>query len=115
MYTYEILNRDGDVICSDSFKVDITQNSSVEFKKINWVVKGHVGESFDVKLSLKNVNGDILSKNEYRLLIADQEKAKEEAMQLYVNMHAAKDKYGRGYYRYRITSYNVCYTKLLRN
>ncbi len=100
LYSYEILNQDGHIVSSDRFLVDIGENSSAEFKKINWVVEGKIGESFNVRLSLKNASGDILSNNEYRLLIADQEKAKEEAMQLYLNMHAAKDKYGRGYYRY---------------
>jgi len=99
-YCYQILNKNGEEIFADSFKVNINQNSSEEFKNINWTVTGNIGETFIIKICLKNVSGEIISQNEYSILINDQEKAKIEAKELYSLSRQEREKYGRGYYRY---------------
>lgn len=100
IYTYQIIDNSGAIVSSGSFKVDVKENSSIEFNKAKWTVSGNIGDSFDVILSLTTSNGDILSTNNYKLLIDDQEKAKVEAKNLYLFTHSERKKYGRGYYRY---------------
>lgn len=99
-YKYEIVDANSQSLVSGEFEIDVKENSSVEFESLKWTVEGNVGESFDVKISLVAVTGDLLSKNDYRILIADQEEAKLEAKKLYEAMHEKRNEYGRGYYRY---------------
>lgn len=99
-YRVEIYNMKGEKQKDFHQMVEITPNSSNKYMDIGWEVKGIEGENFKVELKLVDEEGNLLSHNEYTLLIMDQEKAKQEAFKLNRKMIEARDKYGRGYYRY---------------
>lgn len=99
-YTYEISNNEGNIIKKENFKVDISENSSNNYKSISCKINGNIGGKFKIHLELTDKVGHILSDNEYTLLIDDQKEAKAELMKMYEKMHEARDVYGRGYYRY---------------
>ncbi len=90
----EVLAQKGEI------KVNIDENSSKSFGKINWKVEGEVGETFIVKVCLTDEDGAILADNEYTIMIADQEKSIEDARKLYLDMHEVRKTYGKSYHRY---------------
>lgn len=99
-YNLEILNKAGEIVFTNTRVVNIGENESVKHDDLEWIVEGLEGEYFDVKLTLVTNDEIILSKNEYRILIADQVKAKKIAEQMNYEMSVERLKYGRGYYRY---------------
>ena len=99
-YNLEILNKAGKIVFTNTRVVNIGENESVKHDDLKWRVEGLEGEYFDVKLNLVTKDEIILSKNEYRILIADQVKAKKVAEQMNYEMSVERSKYGRGYYRY---------------
>ncbi len=98
-YQYEVLNADKQVVYTGDLQINIGENSSVSYGKVNWKVEGNVSESFYIRLTLKDGNS-VIASNEYCLLIADQEEAKKVALELYKEMHKGRDVFGKGYYRY---------------
>ena len=99
-YSCEVTNIKGEVIYTQEQVVaKIGENISEKVGELKYTVEGKEGESFSIKVRLVQ-NGEVLSENNYTLLIADQEKAKLQAYELYKEMHAKRGDYGRGYYRY---------------
>lgn len=79
--------------------MSVEMNSSKSFKALHFTLPADAREYFTIHLKLFS-DYTLLSENEYRLLIADQEEAKKKAYELYTEMHKKSRKYGKGYYRY---------------
>ena len=95
------LNREENFVTSGEVKIaNIGENTSQSYDKITWNVAGEIGETFIIKLTLKDENGTLLANNEYTIMIADQDKAKEAFNAQYQKMHEARKIYGRSYHRY---------------
>ncbi|MFI3205677.1 MAG: glycoside hydrolase family 2 [Clostridia bacterium] len=99
-YTAEILDQNGKSVYQDTFKVNIGENSSNEHKDIKWVVTGDEDKTFSVKIAIFDSEGKELATNEYVIMIADQEKAKEKIFDTYKERRILREKYGKSYLRY---------------
>lgn len=104
--SYKIISAGGEILKTEKCKADIGQNTSQKVSKIEWNVKGDIGDKFTIELSLERKTGEVLSQNSYDLLIANQDEAKEALMNLYKEGRKERDEYGRGYYRYNIDYIN---------
>lgn len=101
VYTCDIYDQNDVKLASFDKVINIGENESVEHFAIDWMVEGSEGDVFKVKVQLADKEGIILSDNEYFVLILDQDKAKLEAYNMYLNMKAGKTKYGRkSYYQF---------------
>lgn len=98
-YVCEVKDCFGNTIHSEVFNVSVKMNSSKSFKALHFTLPADAREYFTIHLKLFS-DYTLLSENEYRLLIADQEEAKKKAYELYTEMHKKSRKYGKGYYRY---------------
>lgn len=101
-YKYSVLDKNQNVVHSGELTVsNVTENSAENFGKFEWVVTGNIGENFTVKLELCDEKGNIVSTNQYVILIADYEKSKIEYKNLLTRRHDSREKFGkRGYYGY---------------
>ncbi len=75
-------------------------DSSKKFVDVSLAVPGKMGEKFYLELSLKGNNGAEISKNEYMLLVDDQQKAVETYKKYGIGSTARRMKYGAGTNRY---------------
>ncbi|ONI44269.1 glycoside hydrolase family 2 [Candidatus Epulonipiscioides gigas] len=96
---YKVLNNDRNEFKSGSIKIDVGENVSTPYTKIEFEVPADWKGFFYIQLALKQ-NGELIIDNEYRLLVDDQEKAKAVAKQMYLDMHKYRKEFGKGYYRY---------------
>ncbi|MFI3207346.1 MAG: glycoside hydrolase family 2 TIM barrel-domain containing protein [Clostridia bacterium] len=98
-YEYQILDKDKNVLKTDTITVDIKENSSENFGEIAYKLTSEMSDCFYITLKISQ-NGVVISDNEYMFLVADQEQAKAHAKELYAQMHLGRNKYGKSYYRY---------------
>lgn len=96
---YQVLDNDGNELLSDSIHIDVGENVSEGYDYIKFDIPETWKGFFYIKLALKQ-DGELIMDNEYRLLVDNQERAKEEAKKLYVQMHEWRKEFGKGYYRY---------------
>ncbi|WP_341226318.1 sugar-binding domain-containing protein [uncultured Arcticibacterium sp.] len=105
--TYEILNQEGQVLASKSQKVPLVEkNSSKRFFAIEESVLGNVQDSFNVKLSLKDGTGKVVSANDYLFLIGDQKLADAEMKRMGEERNQNNQKYTYGNYFMFFPEYN---------
>ena len=79
----------------------VAADSSARLSDIEWKVRGKLGESFRIEAKLQNAGGRTISANHYVLLIADQEKARQECRERAENLQAIKRRYPTAdYYRF---------------
>ncbi|MFI3238170.1 MAG: glycoside hydrolase family 2 TIM barrel-domain containing protein [Lachnospiraceae bacterium] len=98
-YSYQVLDKNRNVVLEDTFTVNVAVNSSEAFADLAYTVGADMDDKFYITLTLTQ-NGEVISDNEYMFLVADQEAAKAHAKELYAQMHVGRAKYGKGYYRY---------------
>ncbi len=98
-YEYQILDKDRNVVVTDTITVNVGENSAEAFGDIAYTLGQDMDDTFYVTLKLTHA-GEVLADNEYMFLVADQEAAKKHSRELYDQMHVGRDKYGKGYYRY---------------
>ncbi len=82
--------------------VNIEKNSSECFSKFDWIVTGNIGEVFLIMVKLIDCDGNILSHNEYSILIDSQEVAVKKAFEMYKKGRKLREQYGKNYYRYNL-------------
>ena len=95
-------NEDGQVLKQQLFPVDnIEAYSSAKFAEIDWDVLQTVKHHFYIELSLHDQSGEVLSNNDYMLLIGDKDLAaiKFKAMGQEIRKHNSEYSYGN-YYRF---------------
>ncbi|MEM6842712.1 MAG: sugar-binding domain-containing protein [Bacteroidota bacterium] len=93
---------DGSVLTEETYKIDnIAENSSVKLADVTQDVLGKVTESFTVELELVDKKGEVLSSNEYLLLIGNQQQASAQFKEMgqEINQKIGKYTYGN-YYRF---------------
>ena len=78
-------NSKGEILVSDSIQVDIEENSSKLFTKCQWKVEGELKDTFTVWTNIKSESGEMLSKNDCKLLIDDPAEAKKRFVWNYIN------------------------------
>lgn len=99
--TYKYVVKDSNLkeLYSNTFTASVNENSSTEYKHMEFRLPSDISNCFYIYLSL--ADGDnVLSKNEYRLLVGDQKAAQITAYDMYKAMHQKSREYGKGYYRY---------------
>lgn len=96
---FEVISANGQSVYSGAFTENIGENVSQKVGDFSFVVPDDMGEYFHIKLKLWQ-NETVLMENQYKLLVADQEKAKIEAKKMYDKMHEGRREFGKGYYRY---------------
>ncbi len=97
-YEYQVLDKDRNVLKTETITVNVAENSSEAFGKLAYTLGEEMEELFYVTLKISQ-GEEVLADNEYMFLVADQEAAKEHAKELYAQMHGGRRKYGKGYYR----------------
>ncbi len=98
-YEYQILDKDRNVLQSETISVNVAVNSAESFGEIKHILGDAMDDKFYVTLKISQ-GDEVISDNEYMFLVADQEAAKAHAKYLYEQMHVGRNKYGKGYYRY---------------
>ncbi len=98
-YTCVILDNDKNEFMRTELVVNVEENSSTNFETVKFDVPADWTGFFYIQLMLEQ-DGELLCENEYRLLVANQEIAKQEAKALYDKMHVNRRQFGKGYYRY---------------
>ncbi len=98
-YEYQVLDKDRNVLKSETITVNVGENTSEVFGDLNYQLAENLDDLFYVTLKLVQ-DGEVISENEYFFLVADQEAAKKHSKELYDQMHVGRSKYGKGYYRY---------------
>ncbi len=89
-----------DINITGSKTVNLSENSAEKFEDIKFTMPKTAMDNFFVKLCLKDSDGNIVSENEYTLLVANQERAKQKSLEYRQKADAKKDKYDHGIYRY---------------
>ena len=98
-YKYEILDTNKKVLHQGELMVEIGENVAEKVGEISFEMQEGMDKDFYVNLKLVKDN-EVLSENEYCLLVADQEEALAKALEMYNEMHVARRKYGKAYYRF---------------
>ncbi|MGY6649815.1 glycoside hydrolase family 2 protein [Wenyingzhuangia sp. IMCC45574] len=100
--TYIFKDDEGNVLSKESFDVNtIKENSSAKIISIKEDVLRKVKKYFYVTLELKDKKGEVLSTNEYMLLIGDQKKAAAKFKKMGAEVRERNRKYTYGnYYRF---------------
>lgn len=79
----------------------IAADSSTAVTNVNWNVAGRVGDTFRVAFTLRAADGRVVSTNHYDLLIADQEKARQNCAKLAAEFRAIREQFSPAdYYRF---------------
>ncbi|MEO0795500.1 MAG: sugar-binding domain-containing protein [Verrucomicrobiota bacterium] len=97
---WTITNPQGEVCLEESMTVDIAADSSVEVKRVNWLVEGETNQNFTVQMQLVSEDGELLCDNWHTLLVGDQEEAKKFCKEMHEKVNASANSYGKSYYRY---------------
>ncbi|WP_299553114.1 sugar-binding domain-containing protein [Seonamhaeicola sp.] len=100
--TIKFLDNNKTVIKEESFNFDdIVGDSSAKFADVSCTVPGDLGDKFYVEMTLADASGNILSENDYMLLVADKVKDKAELRAIGLDAFDIKQKYGwANYFRY---------------
>ena len=81
--------------CTADFRIGVPFKQNLhEFK-----LPSDISNCFYIQLYLSD-GDNVLSENNYRLLVGDQKAAQEAAYGMYKIMHQKSREYGKGYYRY---------------
>ncbi len=90
------------VIKEESFDVsEIKEDSASKYVDISCEVPGKIGDRFYVEMTLVGSEGNILSENDYFMLVADRDKDKKELRAIGLEAFEIKHKYGwANYFRY---------------
>ena len=99
--TYKCIFRDSDQneLYSNTFTASVTENSSTAYEFLEFKLPSDISNCFYIQLYLSD-GDNVLSENNYRLLVGDQKAAQETAYGMYKIMHQKSREYGKGYYRY---------------
>lgn len=99
--TYKCIFRDSDQneLYSNTFTASVTENSSTAYEFLEFKLPSDISNCFYIQLYLSD-GDNVLSENNYRLLVGDQKAAQEAAYGMYKIMHQKSREYGKGYYRY---------------
>lgn len=81
------------------FNRSVTENSSTAYEFLEFKLPSDISNCFYIQLYLSD-GDNVLSENNYRLLVGDQKAAQETAYGMYKIMHQKSREYGKGYYRY---------------
>ena len=84
---------------SNTFTASVTENSSTAYEFLEFKLPSDISNCFYIQLYLSD-GDNVLSENNYRLLVGDQKAAQEAAYGMYKIMHQKSREYGKGYYRY---------------
>ncbi len=97
-----VSNARGEVVEQRSHPIpSVAADSSTAVANVEWNVKGRMGETFRVALSLETAEGEAVSTNYYDLLIGDQDKARQDCAKLASQFRAIKEQFHPSdYYRF---------------
>ncbi|NIJ45862.1 beta-mannosidase [Wenyingzhuangia heitensis] len=100
--TYIIKDDAKNVLFKKSFNIDeIGENSSTKVLEINQKILKRVKKNFYVTLELKDKKGNVISENDYMLLIGDQQKASAQFKKMGEEVRNRNRKYTYGnYYKF---------------
>ncbi|WP_282135406.1 glycoside hydrolase family 2 protein [Seonamhaeicola maritimus] len=100
--TIKFLDKNKSLVKEESFKFDeIEGDSSSKFTDVSCKVPGEMGDKFYVEMTLVDAKGNILSENDYLLLVADKQKDRKELRVIGLEAFDIKQKYGwANYFRY---------------
>ncbi|MEM6550639.1 MAG: sugar-binding domain-containing protein [Planctomycetota bacterium] len=89
---------------------DVEPDSMATLGTVEWTVPeassdnaptpGYAVPTFTIELELTSADGKVLSENIHRLLVDDQDSARDEAKRLNAEMRAGQQRLGKSYYRY---------------
>ncbi|MGG1638975.1 glycoside hydrolase family 2 TIM barrel-domain containing protein [Paenibacillus sp. NRS-1760] len=106
-YEWTILNRNGLACHGGIMKVEAESDSSCMVGELDWTIDLQAEKQFTVQLQLREESGQLISMNEYVLLIGDQAEAKA-VCEAYARESALRrEKWGRSYYRYELESWKL--------
>jgi beta-mannosidase len=94
----EMFDADKRSLKAQSEWLDVAENSSARYFDFSCQVKGELGSHFYIEILLMH-HGEILSSNEYKLLIDDQEEAKKRGLEYYQFHRQRTLKWGKSLYR----------------
>lgn len=96
------LNNSKATIKEESFDIsEIKGDSASKYIDVSCTVPGIIGDKFYVELDLLDSDGNVLSQNDYFLLVADKEKDQKELREIGLEAFEIKQKYGwANYFRY---------------
>jgi len=96
-----ISNSEGGRFLEQGGKVNIDADSSRRYGGVDWTIRGKLGESFRIDLTLSDVAGRTISANHYVLLVADQEEARRQCRERAEQLQAVKARFhSADYYRF---------------
>ncbi len=100
--TIRFLNNNKSVVKEESFNFsEIAGDSSAKFVDVSCKISGQLGDKFYVELDLVDAEGNVLSNNDYMLLVADKVKDKAALRAIGLEAFNIKQKYGwANYFRY---------------
>ena len=90
---------DQNELYSNTFTASVTENSSTAYEFLEFKLPSDISNCFYIQLYLSD-GDNVLSENNYRLLVGDQKAAQETAYGMYKIMYQKSREYGKGYYRY---------------
>lgn len=102
MLHLKIIDRGGHQVAEWEKQIDtIPADSSARHEAIEWQVRGCVGETFQIDATLHDTSGNIISANEYVLLIGNHEEARTQCRERAEQLRAIKSKFPTAdYYRF---------------
>ncbi|MGB5667919.1 MAG: hypothetical protein WBM53_13810, partial [Maribacter sp.] len=100
--TIKFLDKEKAVIKEEQFDIsEIPGDSSAKFVDVSCVVPGKLGDKFYIEINLAEENGNVLSSNDYMMLVADKIKDRAELRAIGLEAFEIKQKYGwANYFRY---------------
>ncbi|WP_406610391.1 glycoside hydrolase family 2 protein [Agarivorans sp. JK6] len=98
-YEWQVVYQ-GQVCASNCINLDVLADSSAKFSELEWRLPNDASGELEVRLALKNQQGESLASNAYRLLVGEQLAAKQQSLAYLAEAQARLDKYGHSVYRY---------------
>ena len=100
--TIRFFDSDKTLIKKEQFEIsEILGDSASKYVDVSCKVPGKLGDRFYVEVNLTDTKGNVLSENDYMLLVADKENDKKELRAIGLEAFEIKQKYGwANYFRY---------------
>ena len=100
--TIRFFDSDKTLIKKEQFEIsEILGDSASKYVDVSCKVPGKLGDRFYVEVNLIDTKGNVLSENDYMLLVADKENDKKELRAIGLEAFEIKQKYGwANYFRY---------------